>query len=149
MASFTACTIVVPRMWPTRGMVNANLHRNVSCYAVSNDGIHWVRPKLGLFEFNGSTDNNIVWDGVEVHNFTPFKDANPACKPEQRYKALGWDPRAGGAYPGGLMAFQSADGIRLDTAATQAGDRPSRVRLPERGILGFHAATICGLPPQL
>ena len=86
--------------------------KDVYCYAESKDGIHWVRPKLGLFECNGSKDNNIVWDGVESHNFTPFKDANPACKPEQRYKALGWDPRAGGAYPGGLMAFQSADGIR-------------------------------------
>jgi hypothetical protein len=84
----------------------------VACYAESKDGIHWIRPKLGLFEFNGSKNNNIVWDGVEGQNFTPFKDANPACKPEQRYKAVGWDPRAGGAYPGGLMAFQSADGIR-------------------------------------
>ena len=34
----------------------------------------------------------------------PFKDANPACKPEQRYKAL-----AVGNI--GLLAFQSRDGV--------------------------------------
>jgi len=56
-------------------------------------------------EFQGSKANNIVWTGVGCHNFAPFKDANPACKPEARYKALG-----GGK--GGLVPFQSADGIR-------------------------------------
>lgn len=30
------------------------------CYATSRDGVHWVRPKLGLLEFNGSKDNNGV-----------------------------------------------------------------------------------------
>jgi len=37
-------------------------HRQVTCYAESKDGIHWTRPNLGLFEFEGSTENNIVWD---------------------------------------------------------------------------------------
>ena len=31
-----------------------------SAYAESADGLHWRRPKLGLFEFNGSSANNIV-----------------------------------------------------------------------------------------
>ncbi len=79
-------------------------HREVTCYAESTDGIHWTKPQLGLFEFQGSKANNIVWDGDGRHNFTPFKDANPACPPEARYKAL-----ASGK--GGLLAFQSADGI--------------------------------------
>ncbi|GIT05144.1 MAG: hypothetical protein CM1200mP29_05550 [Verrucomicrobiota bacterium] len=39
-------------------------HREVTCYAESRDGFHWVKPKLGLFEFNGSKENNIVIDGV-------------------------------------------------------------------------------------
>lgn len=30
------------------------------CYARSRDGIHWEKPALGLAEFNGSRDNNIV-----------------------------------------------------------------------------------------
>ena len=30
------------------------------CYAESDDGIHWRRPELGLFDFKGSKANNIV-----------------------------------------------------------------------------------------
>jgi hypothetical protein len=30
------------------------------CQAISKDGIHWEKPKLGLVEFNGSKENNIV-----------------------------------------------------------------------------------------
>ena len=30
------------------------------CHAVSKDGINWEKPSLGLVEFNGSKDNNIV-----------------------------------------------------------------------------------------
>ena len=29
-------------------------------YATSDDGIHWVKPHLGIVEFNGSRENNIV-----------------------------------------------------------------------------------------
>ncbi|MCS7239591.1 MAG: hypothetical protein NZ899_15190 [Thermoguttaceae bacterium] len=80
-------------------------HREVTCYAESRDGIHWEKPRLGLFEFNGSTNNNIVWDGPGTHNFTPFKDLNPTCPPEAKYKALGSGPDSR------LLAFQSPDGI--------------------------------------
>ena len=31
-----------------------------SCYAVSKDGFNWERPKLGLVEYNGHTQNNLV-----------------------------------------------------------------------------------------
>ena len=30
------------------------------CYAVSKDGVNWEKPKLGLVEFNSSTQNNLV-----------------------------------------------------------------------------------------
>lgn len=30
------------------------------CYAESDDGLHWVKPKLGLCEYRGSKQNNIV-----------------------------------------------------------------------------------------
>ena len=49
-------------------------HREVVCYAESKDGVHWTRPELGLVEFEGSKKNNIIWDGVGSHNFTPFLD---------------------------------------------------------------------------
>ena len=78
----------------------------VVCYAESRDGIHWEKPELGLVEHEGSKKNNIILgDGPGSHNFAPFKDANPDCKPDERYKALG-------STKGGLIAFKSADGIR-------------------------------------
>jgi len=73
------------------------------CYAQSSDGISWERPELGLEEFAGSKKNNIIWTGYGSHNFSPFKDLNPKCKPEEQYKAL-----AGGR---GLKALKSPDGI--------------------------------------
>ena len=88
-------------------------HRQVACYAESTDGINWTKPELGLFEFEGSKQNNIVWDGVGTHNFTPFKDPDPDCPPEARYKALG-----GGR--GGLCAFQSPDAIHWSLMSEQA-----------------------------
>ncbi|MFP4501911.1 MAG: hypothetical protein ACLFTT_12995 [Candidatus Hydrogenedentota bacterium] len=75
------------------------------CYAESKDGITWTKPDLGLVEYEGSTANNIIWDGPGSHNFAPFKDTNPACPPEAQYKAIA---RA----EGGLIAFQSPDAIQ-------------------------------------
>ncbi len=77
------------------------------CYAESRDGIIWTKPELGLHEFGGSKANNIVWTGIGSHNFAPFKDANPACAPEARYKAIG-------SGKGGLYAFRSADAIHWE-----------------------------------
>ena len=85
----------------------------VVCYAESPDGIHWVKPKLGLFDWpptmnnTGSKENNILWrGGYETHNFAPFKDSNPDCPPDQLFKAVG-----GTTSSKGLLTFKSADGI--------------------------------------
>ncbi len=59
------------------------------CYAESSDGIHWQRPELGLYEFEGSKKNNIIFAGKGSHGFSPFIDTNPDCLPEERYKAFG------------------------------------------------------------
>jgi hypothetical protein len=83
-------------------------------YAESEDGIHWRRPSLGLTEFNGSKDNNIVWEGQGedqkgIHGFAPFKDLNPACPPEARYKAVGATTHIRDS---ALYAMVSPDGLR-------------------------------------
>lgn len=75
------------------------------CYAESKDGIHWSKPELGLVEFKGDKRNNVIWGGIGVHNFAPFRDLNPNAAPEEKYKAL-----ASGR--GGLYAFRSPDAIR-------------------------------------
>ncbi len=104
----------------------------VICYAESDDGIHWVRPELGLVEFNGSRKNNIILDdqqssSIPTDGFAPFKDANPNATPDARYKALaarfpslhpaGAASREGHGpdVPDGLHALKSPDGIRWTT----------------------------------
>ena len=82
----------------------AQAQHEVICYAESMDGIRWMKPSLGLVAFKGSKDNNIIWEGAGSHNFTPFIDTNPACLPEERFKALG-------GIGNGLYTFASADGI--------------------------------------
>ncbi len=83
-------------------------HPEVACYAESKDGIHWYRPELNLFSFNGSKKNNIVWDGIGTHCFTPFKDDNPDCAKDARYKAIARGRPRGKR---GLYIFKSPDGI--------------------------------------
>ena len=78
----------------------------VTCFARSQDGIHWVKPDLGIVEYEGSKQNNIIVDGIGTHNFMPVIDENPACRREERYKAL-----AGIKREGGLFAYKSPDGI--------------------------------------
>jgi hypothetical protein len=92
--------------------------REVTCMAESRDGISWSRPKLGLFDFNGSKDNNIIFTGDakayrESHNFTPFVDTNPACEPSARYKALALTRVPGPDNKGAkaLTVLSSPDGI--------------------------------------
>lgn len=87
-------------------------HPEFTCYAESRDGLTWEKPELGLFEFNGSKRNNIVWAGLGTHNFTPFKDGNSACAPGARYKALaGGKTMVNGKPRDCLNAIQSADGV--------------------------------------
>ena len=83
-------------------------HPGFLCYAESRDGITWTRPSLGLQEFNGSKDNNIV--APDVASLVPFLDTNPACPPSERYKMSGLRERAGdGAWSVSLMV--SGDGV--------------------------------------
>lgn len=83
------------------------------CYAESVDGLAWSKPELGLVDYKGSTANNIVWSGIGTHNFAPFRDTNPSCEPEARYKAL-----AGGKKKG-LVAFTSPDAIHWTLASEE------------------------------
>ena len=84
-------------------------HREVTCYAESRDGIHWTKPALGQFEFAGSRANNIVLDGIGTHCFAAFRDDNPDCPAEARYKGISRGRPAGKK---GLFLFHSPDGLR-------------------------------------
>jgi len=72
-------------------------------YAESDDGIHWEKPNLGLIEFDGSRDNNLVWNGPG-NNMAPFRDDNPQAPADERYKAI--------VRTGVVLALVSPDGLR-------------------------------------
>ena len=92
-----------------RGSHSADSHavsHQVVCYAESADGKQWEKPELGIVEFEGSEQNNIIWDAeIGAHNFAPFKDTNPDCRPQALYKAMGSKGMEA------LYAFGSNDGI--------------------------------------
>lgn len=63
------------------------------CYAESLDGVAWTKPNLGLFSYQGNTENNILFrligpEGAHsrVHGTGVFQD--PSAQPEARYKAV-------------------------------------------------------------
>ncbi len=87
----------------------------VTCVADSTDGVHWTKPKLGLYEARGTKENNVVLAGDPPlsHNFSPFLDTRPGCPSDERYKALS------GLDTSGLVAFVSADGLHWKKLRTE------------------------------
>jgi hypothetical protein len=82
-------------------------YEETTCYAESNDGIHWTKPDLGLFEVMGTKQNNVILAKMPPfsHNFAPIIDTRPGVPAGERWKALAGSARSG------LVAFVSADGI--------------------------------------
>lgn len=96
------------------GKVNTGEHPLFTCYAESEDGIHWRKPELGLHEFKGSKANNIVLAPGKMGAANPdpghiaiFKDDNPAAAADAKYKAI-----VRSNSPKGLLALKSPDGLR-------------------------------------
>ncbi len=84
-------------------------------YATSKDGRKWTRPNLGLFEYRGSKQNNIIMQNAGHHDsYTPsvVKDLEET-DPARRYKMIFWDFCGHDAYGGdaGMMIAFSPDGI--------------------------------------
>lgn len=79
-------------------------HERRVCYAESEDGIHFVKPRLGLHEVGGSTANNVVLPGV-IGGCAVWIDPN--APPEHRYKTQTK------VYPSGeFHMHRSPDGLR-------------------------------------
>lgn len=83
-------------------------------YAESTDGVNWVKPKLGLVEYNGSRDNNLclvepVMGPINLKVLYEPEDPDPS----RRYKMVGhvyW--LKGKTRHGTLVPFASPDGLR-------------------------------------
>ena len=85
------------------------------CFIESEDGIHWDRPDVGLFDFAGSKANNIILMpeavaevGGDPAHTAVLKDENPDCSPDAKFKIvmLGKEPK-------GLYLLKSGDGVHF------------------------------------
>ena len=94
------------------------------CYAESEDGIHWVKPSLGLIPFRNSTENNIVAPHLErqsMQGATVYHDERAPT--DERYKL--WskfrptDSQLAEGMRSGLWAMHSPDGIRWQAYSNQ------------------------------
>jgi hypothetical protein len=94
-----------------KGKMNYSGHPGeITCYAESNDGKKWTFPNLGIYEVNGSTNNNVILAKKPPfsHNFSPFLDTRAGVDTNEKFKALAGHP---GHNKDGLHSFVSADGI--------------------------------------
>ncbi len=87
------------RLWYNRG--------NQTLLATSEDGVKWERPRLGVCEFSGSKENNIVLTMLHSPSIVYREDAS---KPGNRYQMLGFGTKLGRGY----YVAHSADGIRWE-----------------------------------
>ena len=86
-------------------------------YAVSADGVLWEKPRLGLHDYGGSTDNNICFrpvTGATSHFCLAVDDDAPT---ERRYQALAWSD-APGIDGKRNFPYYSADGIHWTLTPT-------------------------------
>ena len=117
------------------------------CYAVGDDGISWEKPSLGLVEYNGNRNNNLVdLDCAEIATCVVIHDPEDPY-PDRRFKII-FDSTKYGRRPS--VAF-SPDGLRW---------RPSDknpvlpYRLEMSGLIRLGDAYYCngqaaGRPPRM
>lgn len=79
------------------GMPVKELSQHSLCVAVSDDGVHWEKPSLGIATFNGSRANNILWPKQDFahcigeacqggETMIVWQDEHPDTPSSQRYK---------------------------------------------------------------
>lgn len=94
-------------------------HQPVWCLAESSDGCKFHRVPLNLEAFRGTKENNIVpfpEDALRRGSVFVFRDPNPVCPPDERYKALAE------LTDQSLCYFKSADGIVFERVRVLADD---------------------------
>jgi len=87
--------------------------RGSVCYARSKDGVHWHKPMVGLIEYNGNRQNNIVMGhgatGVTLGQDGGMVFLDPNAPPDQRFRmAVRFGVKS---ERGGMHLFSSGDGV--------------------------------------
>lgn len=87
------------------------------CYAESADGLHWLKPDLGLFSYHDSSSNNILFRQLgppgahsRVHGAGVFID--PTGPAEARYKCVSQGMFSQQTPPYRVAGMISPDGLR-------------------------------------
>ena len=85
-------------------------------YAESTDGITWEKPNLGLFEYNGSTDNNLFTVSREYVTINPSVIIDENAPADERYKMILQSSKYKTDFPfphlgTTIMGYTSADGL--------------------------------------
>lgn len=91
------------------------------CMIESEDGLHWERPNLGLHEFNGTRENNIVlvksmFPGLRsLDSCFVMLDENPTPAVPERYKATTCyqTKNEDGTWHRALYSLVSDDGVHF------------------------------------
>ncbi len=76
-------------------------------YATSDDGVHWEKPDLGLYEYNGNKHNNVCYDAVG-----PVMKDDSDPDPARRYQMAAKE----GPHKGEIRLVVSPDGIHWTPA---------------------------------
>ncbi|MEX2285703.1 MAG: hypothetical protein WD648_01360 [Planctomycetaceae bacterium] len=127
------------------------------CYAVSRDGYQWEKPQLGLYEYKGSRQNNIVADWGDPQYFNVFKDPHDP-DPSRRYKAMGELEGPISNQTGGAAVAFSPDGLRwtqhpgnpVVKHGRNLGDAPTFLGWdPKTGKYVFYPRPGHGLAPEI
>ena len=123
------------RMWYQDNLPNPNYQRGVPGgayttaigYAESRDGLSWVLPQLGLVEWLGNKDNNIVWRGARGRRADApqiITQVPDAARRGYRYLMCYLE--------GGIHVVGSHDGIHWDSSSDKvitpmASDCPNNI----------------------
>lgn len=126
--------IPYPEGW-VAGIPSAKPGESLICLAKSQDGIHWDKPGLGLVDYNGRTDNNLVsLDGHAFHIDDPcmvlYEPDEP--NPARRFKMVFNVQR----YHMRLAVAFSPDGIHW----TEGPDNPRGPWIEPSGLMKWKGA---------
>lgn len=104
-----------------RGSGGTGTNGQVTCYAVSNDGINWSKPNLALHSVNGTMNNNIVLIFSDIqtsHNFAAFYDTKEGVDPSERFKGVGGVASNPSRPNRGLYRYVSSNGVNWTQKST-------------------------------
>ena len=76
----------------------------ISRLLISDDGLNFHAPKLGLISCNGSKENNFIFYREPMYGVV-FQDLNPNVLPEEQYKLTAWVANRG------IYVYVSPEGI--------------------------------------